>query len=62
MSLAERIYEEVKNLPEENQADIIEYIEFIKLKEKKQHLKIAEGFINDNIEALKELAKWQCLN
>ncbi|MBU3190306.1 hypothetical protein K9O30_01750 [Clostridium bowmanii] len=57
MSLADKIYEEVQKLSEAKQAEIIDFIEFVKSKEKKEHLKIAEDFINDNIEALKELAK-----
>lgn len=58
MSLAEKIYEEVQKLPEAKQAEIINYIEYVKSKENKEHLKVAEDFINDNMEALKELAKW----
>jgi hypothetical protein len=57
MSLAEKIYEEVKKLPEAKQAEIINYIEYVKSKEKKEHLKVTEDFIKDNMEALKELAK-----
>lgn len=57
MSLAEKIYEEVRKLPESKQAEIIDYIEYVKSKEKRDHLKVAEDFIKDNLEALKALAK-----
>ena len=57
MSLAEKIYEEVQKLSESKQAEIINYIEYVKSKETKEHLKIAKDFINENMEALKELAK-----
>lgn len=58
MSLAERIFEDVKDLPEDKQVEIIEYIEFIKYREKKYKEKLMDSFIDDNLEALKELAKW----
>jgi len=57
MGLAEKIYEDVKDLSEEKQGDIIEYIEFVKSKEKKRKKKIVDSFIDENIEALNELAK-----
>ncbi|WP_279146106.1 MULTISPECIES: hypothetical protein [Clostridium] len=57
MSLAERIFEDVKDLPEDKQVEIIEYIEFIKYREKKYKEKLMDSFIDDNLEALKELAK-----
>lgn len=58
MSLAEKIYEEVQKLSKSKQAEIINYIEYVKSKKIKEHLKIAKDFINENMEALKELAKW----
>lgn len=57
MSLAEKIYEDAKALPEDKQVEIIEYIEFIKYREKKIREKVMDDFIDDNLEALKELVK-----
>ncbi len=57
MGLAEKIYEDVKELSEEKQGEIIEYIEFVKSKEKNRKNKIVDSFIDENLEALKELAK-----
>lgn len=57
MGLAEKIYQDVKDLSEEKQAEIIEYIDFIKFKDKKQRGKVVDDFIDENMEALKELGK-----
>lgn len=57
MSLAEKIFEDVKNLPENKQVEVMEYIEFVKYREKKEKEKLMDSFIDDNLEALKELAK-----
>lgn len=57
MSLAEKIYQDVQNLSEDTQVEIIEFIEFVKFKEKRKRDKLMDNFIDDNMEALKELAK-----
>lgn len=57
MGVAEKIYENIKNLPEDKLADIEEYIDYIRYKEKKHKEQIMDDFIDENLEALKELAK-----
>lgn len=57
MSLAERIFEDIKSLPEDKQVEVMEYIEFVKYREKREKEKLMDSFIDDNLEALKELAK-----
>ncbi|KRQ87106.1 hypothetical protein ABG79_00904 [Caloramator mitchellensis] len=57
MNLAEKIFDDIRTLPEKAQAEVIEYIEFLKYREKKQREKLMDQFIDENFEALKELAK-----
>lgn len=57
MILAEKIFQNVKGLSKQQQMQIIEYIEFIKYKERKDKEKLMDDFIDNNEEALKELGK-----
>ncbi|WP_434302432.1 hypothetical protein [Clostridium botulinum] len=57
MILAEKIFQDVKGLSQQQQLQVIEYIEFIKYKEKKYKEKLMDDFIDNNEEALKELGK-----
>lgn len=57
MLLAEKIFQNVKGLSQQQQLQVIEYIEFIKYKEKKYKEKLMDDFIDNNEEALKELGK-----
>ncbi|APH25024.1 hypothetical protein [Clostridium botulinum] len=57
MLLAEKIFQDVKDLSQQQQMEIMEYIEFIKYKEKKYKEKLMNDFIDNNEESLKELGK-----
>ncbi|HBJ2612820.1 TPA: hypothetical protein LA742_001254 [Clostridium botulinum] len=57
MILAEKIFQDVKGLSQQQQLQVIEYIEFIKYKTKKDKEKLMDDFIDNNEEALKELGK-----
>lgn len=56
MEIAKKIYEEVLKLSEEEQKEVLDFIEFKKLKHKKQVEKIVDDVIRNNYEILKELA------
>lgn len=56
MEVAKKIYEEVMKLPEETQREVLDFIEFKKMKWKKNIEKIIDEVIEENYEILKELA------
>ena len=58
MTLAEKLMGEFDKLTEENNKEVIDFIEFIKIKEKKEVENLMDTIIAENNEALKELAKW----
>jgi uncharacterized protein YfbU (UPF0304 family) len=57
MSLAEKFIKEFEALPEERKKEVIDFIEFIKVKESKNLNGMMDRIIEDNLEAFKELAK-----
>lgn len=57
MSLAEKLIELTKDMSEEKIAEVIDFAEFIKNKEKKEQLKIMEDLLIENAEAMEELSK-----
>ncbi|ADQ05773.1 hypothetical protein Calkro_0007 [Caldicellulosiruptor kronotskyensis 2002] len=56
MEVAKKIYEEVIKLPEETQREVLDFIEFKKMKWKKNIEEIIDKVIEENYEILKELA------
>ena len=56
MEVAKKIYEEVIKLPEETQREVLDFIEFKKMKWKKNIEQIIDKVIEENYEILKELA------
>ncbi|WPX08851.1 hypothetical protein [Anaerocellum danielii] len=56
MEVAKKIYEEVIKLPEETQREVLDFIEFKKMKWKKNIEKVIDEVIEENYEILKELA------
>lgn len=59
MTLAEKLIREFEQLSEEKKLEVIDFIEFIKSKEQKRIEALMDTIIEENSEALKELAKWQ---
>lgn len=57
MSLEEKFLKEFQNLPKEKQQEVIDFVEFLKYKETGQIEGLMDQIINDNRDALKELAK-----
>ncbi|MHB8065039.1 MAG: hypothetical protein ACYDG2_20875 [Ruminiclostridium sp.] len=57
MTLAERLMGEFEQLTEEKKKEVIDFVEFIKVKEQKDIENLMDAIISENNEALKELAK-----
>jgi hypothetical protein len=57
MTLAEKLIIEFEQLTEEKQKEVIDFIEFIKVKEQREIENLMAAVITENNEALKELAK-----
>ncbi len=57
MSLAERFLREFEELPEDKKKEVIDFIEFLKMKDKNQLGKLMDSIINENREAFKELSQ-----
>lgn len=56
MTLAEKLLVEFGQLTEEKQKEVINFIEFIKIKEQKEIENLMDAVISENREALEELA------
>ena len=57
MSIAENIFEQAKNLPEEMQKEILDFALFLKHRKDQQLDATMDKIIDENMEALRELAK-----
>jgi hypothetical protein len=57
MSLSERLIKEFEELSDVGKNEVIDFVEFLKLKEKKNMTNLMDDIIKDNDEAFKELAK-----
>lgn len=57
MTLAEKLVVEFEQLTEEKQREVINFIEFIKVKEQKEIENLMDTVIAENNEALRELSK-----
>ncbi|EHL09012.1 hypothetical protein [Desulfitobacterium hafniense] len=57
MTLAEKLLKEFEQLTEEKKQEVIDFVEFIKTKEQREIETLMETVINENREALEELAK-----
>ncbi len=57
MNLAEKLVEDFEQLSEEKKREVIHFVEFLKIKDKKEKLKSMDLVIDENKEALQELAK-----
>jgi len=57
MTLAEKLMDEFEKLTEEKKKEVIDFVEFIKIKEKREIENLMDTVITENDEALKELAK-----
>lgn len=57
MSLEQKLINDFLSLPQEKQMEVIDFVEFLKTKNASQTESMMDGIINENLEALKELAK-----
>lgn len=57
ISLAERLLAEFDKLSEDKKMEVIDFIEFLKMKEKKELGKLMDSIIDENREALEELSQ-----
>ena len=57
MTLAEKLIKEFEKLPEEKKMQVIDFVEFLKEKEKRNMEALMDDIIDQNLEALQELAK-----
>ena len=56
MNLAEKLLVEFEQLTEEKQKEVINFIEFIKIKEQREIENLMDAVITENKEALEDLA------
>jgi len=56
MSLEEKLLMEFKTLPDDKKAEVIDFIEFLQAKSRKLE-SMMDAVIDDNLDALNELAK-----
>ena len=57
MTLSEKLIQEFENLNPNHQNEVIDFVEFLKTRESKDIENMMDQVIDDNFEALKELAK-----
>lgn len=57
MTIVEKFIKEFEELPEEKQAEVIDFIEFLRIKENNKITQMMDSIIDENMEALLELAK-----
>jgi hypothetical protein len=57
MTLSEQLLVEFESLNENHKSEVIDFVEFLKMREEKRVESLMDDIIDNNIEALKELAK-----
>lgn len=56
MSLTEKLLKEIEGLSEERKQEVIDFVEFLKTKSKKEVEAMMDSIIKENREALEELS------
>jgi ribosomal silencing factor RsfS len=56
MSLTEKLLKEIEGLSEERKQEVIDFVEFLKTKSKKEVEAMMDSIIEENKEALEELS------
>lgn len=59
MTLAQKLIELSKDMSEDMLSEVIDFAEYLKEKNNKEHKKLVDEFIKENEIALKELAQWR---
>ncbi len=57
MSMAEELLKKFEDLPEDKKRQVIDFVDFLKLKERKDIIDMMDGIISENKEAFQELSK-----
>ncbi|MCP3795913.1 MULTISPECIES: DUF2281 domain-containing protein [Paenibacillus] len=57
MSIEEKLIQDFLALPDDKKIEVIDFVEFLKNRSNKQMESIMDDIVNENIEALRELAK-----
>ena len=57
MSLADRFLKDFEELPEDKKKEGIDFIEFLKMRDKNELAKLMDAIIDENREAFKELSQ-----
>jgi hypothetical protein len=57
MSIEEKLLQDFSTLPDDKKLEVIDFVEFLKNRNNKQIELLMDDIINENEEALKELAK-----
>lgn len=57
MSLAEKLIKDFEELPETQKREVIDFVEFLKIKNQKRLENMMDEVIHENKDALEELAK-----
>ena len=58
MRLAEILVQEFEKLSDEKKKEVIDFVEFLKQKDRKDKQALMDSIIDENLQSLKELAKW----
>ncbi|HEX3045292.1 MAG TPA: DUF2281 domain-containing protein [Bacillota bacterium] len=57
MSMAEKLLKDFEELPEEKQKEVVDFVEFLKMKSRNEIERLMDRIIDDNQEAFKELSR-----
>lgn len=57
MSIEEKLIQDFLALPDDKKIEVVDFVEFLKNRSNKQMESIMDDIVNENIEALRELAK-----
>lgn len=57
MRLVEILVQESEKLPDEKKKEVIDFVEFLKQKDRKDKQALMDSIIDENLQSLKELAK-----
>lgn len=57
MTLAEKLLQNFQELPDEKKQQVIDFVEFLRIKERQELEQMMDNIITDNKEAFEELAK-----
>jgi len=58
MNLEEKLVKEFSQLSEDKKKEVIDFVEFLKMKERNEKIELMDLIIDENEEALKELVKY----